>query len=372
MPSSNFHAIWQQLMQESEQLDFRLKLEDQSKQLVDYQNQISKPEFWQNPEAKNIQKKYATLGHLLQPWLSLRKSLDNYKQTLDLIDDIEHKDLISDFKELEQQARKQLRILREQLHFNYPYADCSSVILSFLAGAGGTDAQDWTRMLFRMYSRWAESQKLKQTVISQSAGDEAGFKSLSFKLESKPFLHGLLKGEHGVHRLIRLSPFNSKNLRQTSFAKVEVLPVLESTQQVNLKDSDLRIDTYRSSGPGGQGVNKTDSAVRVTHLPTELHVTIQNTRSQNQNKQLALDILKSKLLKLQADQQAEDLANLKKEDLANEWGSQIRNYVLHPYKQIKDLRTQYSTSEVEKVLDGQLDDFLQAYLDYTAKISYNE
>ncbi|MCY4010724.1 MAG: PCRF domain-containing protein, partial [Candidatus Saccharibacteria bacterium] len=215
-------------------------------------------------------------------------------------------------------------------------------------------------------------QNLKQTIISQSFGDEAGLKSLSLQLESKPFLYGLLKGEHGVHRLVRLSPFNSKNLRQTSFAKLEIIPILEASEDLDLKDGDLKVDTYRSSGPGGQGVNKTDSAVRITHLPTGLSVTIQNTRSQNQNKQLALNILKSKLLKLQSDQKARDIADLKGETSANEWGSQIRNYVLHPYKQVKDLRTQHATTDVEKVLNGQFDDFLQAYLDYASKISYNE
>ena len=254
--------------------------------------------------------------------------------------------------------------LKQQLRFQGPY-DARDVILSIHAGAGGTDAQDWTQMLLRMYSRYAENQKLKVRTIEQSPGEEAGLKSVAIELAGGDFLYGKLAGEHGVHRLVRLSPFNADNLRQTSFAKVEILPLIDEPAALEIDEKDLKVDVFRSAGAGGQSVNTTDSAVRVTHLPTGLTVAIQNERSQLQNKETALAVLRSKLIALQLEQHAKSLADIKGPNQSAEWGNQIRSYVLHPYKQVKDLRTGYETSNAEKVLDGDLEPFISAWLEHS-------
>jgi peptide chain release factor 2 len=233
--------------------------------------------------------------------------------------------------------------------------------LGIYAGAGGTDAQDWASILARMYLRWAEKSGYKSKVLEESPGEEAGLKSISIELKGAN-IYGKLKGEHGVHRLVRLSPFNANNLRQTSFAKVEILPKIDKPDEVPLADKDLKVDVYRAGGHGGQSVNTTDSAVRITHLPTGLSVAIQNERSQLQNKETAMTILRSKLAQLQIQQHTEKIGQLKGPKESVEWGSQIRNYVLHPYKQVKDLRTKHETSNTAAVLDGELDGFIEAYL----------
>jgi len=218
-------------------------------------------------------------------------------------------------------------------------------------------------MLLRMYLRWAEAEKLKAEVIDQSAGEEAGIKSATVKLSGGDFLYGRLAGEHGVHRLVRISPFNSAGSRETSFAKVDILPLVNNPDEVQLDEKDLKIDVYRAGGHGGQSVNTTDSAVRVTHLPTGVTVSIQNERSQLQNKETALAILRSKLVQLQAEQHAQNLADIKGPNQSAEWGNQIRSYVLHPYKQVKDLRTGYETSDPDKVLNGGLEPLIAAWLE---------
>jgi peptide chain release factor 2 len=236
--------------------------------------------------------------------------------------------------------------------------------LSIHAGAGGTDAQDWAGMLLRMYVRYAEKAGWSVTTIEESAGDEAGIKSVTIEI-SGPFAYGKLKGEHGVHRLVRLSPFNADNLRQTSFAKVEIMPKIDRPDEVAIDEKDLKIDVYRSGGHGGQSVNTTDSAVRITHVPTGLVVAIQNERSQLQNRETAMTILRSRLAQLQMEQHAEALSELKGPNQSAEWGNQIRSYVLHPYKQVKDLRTRYETTDPDAVLDGSLDSLINAYLEHT-------
>lgn len=219
-------------------------------------------------------------------------------------------------------------------------------------------------MLLRMYVRWAEKHQVTIQTVDESAGEEAGIKSVTIEL-SGDYVYGKLKGEHGVHRLVRLSPFNADSLRQTSFAKVDVLPKVDRPEDLVIDDKDLRIDVYRSGGHGGQSVNTTDSAVRVTHLPTGISVAIQNERSQLQNKETALTILRSRLIQLQMEQHQEQISELKGPNQSAEWGNQIRSYVLHPYKQVKDLRTRYETSDTDGVLDGNLDPFITAYLDMT-------
>ena len=239
--------------------------------------------------------------------------------------------------------------------------DARNAILSIHAGAGGTESQDWAQMLMRMYLRWAERRGYGTEVLDVSPGEEAGIKSAVIGVNGD-YATGYLKSEHGVHRLVRLSPFDADHARHTSFALVEVLPEAEADVDVRIEPDDLKIETFRSSGPGGQHMQKTSSAVRLTHLPTGLVVSCQSERSQHQNKEIALKILRSRLLELELVKRAEERAKLKGKRIAAGWGNQIRSYVLHPYKMVKDHRTEHQTSDTDAVLDGELDDFITAYL----------
>ncbi len=239
--------------------------------------------------------------------------------------------------------------------------DARNAIVAIHAGAGGTESQDWAQMLLRMYLRWAERRGYKAEVLDVSSGEEAGIKSAVIGV-SGDYACGYLKSEHGVHRLVRLSPFDADHARHTSFVLVEVMPEAEADVDVKIEPDDLKVDVFRSSGPGGQHMQKTSSAVRLTHLPTGLVVTSQSERSQHQNKEIALKILPARLLELELEKQAEERARLKGKHVVAGWGNQIRSYVLHPYKMVKDHRTDYETSGTEAVLDGELDGFITAYL----------
>jgi len=337
----------------------RLKITDLNQRLEGLRLASQQPGFWEDSgDAQDVMKQIAQLENRVTPWLELKKSLTDISELLKLKD----ASLQSELSQQLTEAEQAFQALKEDLKFNGAYDD-HNVILSLSAGAGGTDAQDWTQMLLRMYTRYFEKNQWKVTTIDQSAGDEAGLKSITLEVEG-PFAYGKLKGEHGVHRLVRLSPFNSDNLRQTSFAKVEIVPKLDRPDELEIDEKDLKIDVYRSGGHGGQSVNTTDSAVRITHLPTGLTVAIQNERSQLQNKETAMTILRSRLAQLQLEQHQEQVSELKGPNQSAEWGNQIRSYVLHPYKQVKDLRTKYETSDPDDVLDGSLDPLINAYLEY--------
>ena len=247
-----------------------------------------------------------------------------------------------------------------QLSFGSEY-DARNAILTIHAGAGGTESQDWAEMMMRMYIRWAERRNYKTEVLDISPGEEAGVKSVIMAVNGD-YASGYLKSEHGVHRLVRLSPFDSDHARHTSFALVEVMPDAEADVDVKVEPDDLKVETFRSSGPGGQHMQKTSSAVRITHLPTRTVVTCQSERSQYQNKEIAMKILQARLLDLKLAEQAAERAKLKGERVAAGWGNQIRSYVLHPYKMVKDHRTNYQTGDTEAILDGDLDGFITAYL----------
>jgi len=265
-------------------------------------------------------------------------------------------------KDIEVLARR-LDQLEGQLVLRGEY-DERGAILAIHAGAGGTESQDWVQMLLRMYLRWAERHDYQSKVLEISPGEEAGIKSVLVELTGD-FVYGHLKAERGVHRLVRLSPFDASHLRHTSFALVEVLPQAEEDMEITVSPEDLRIDVFRASGPGGQHMQKSATAVRVTHLPTEIVVSCQNERSQFQNKETALKILRARLIERELEKRREERAKLKGEHLPAEWGNQIRSYILHPYKLVKDHRTEYENTDPEAVLNGQLDDFIQAYLTST-------
>ncbi len=321
---------------------------------------MSKPDFWDDPEtAQTVSRQQAALARRLEPWQKLHQTVNDMTELLGLNDASLEGDIAAQLTS----ADATFSELKEELKFSGPY-DSYDVILSIHAGAGGTDAQDWAAMLQRMYLRWAEQNMCATSLIDESTGEEAGIKSCTITISGQ-FIFGRLKGEHGVHRLVRLSPFNADNLRQTSFAKVEIMPKVDAPEAVEIDEKDLKIDVYRSGGHGGQSVNTTDSAVRITHLPTGIVVAIQNERSQLQNKETALTILRSRLAQLQLEQHAEKVSELKGPNEQAAWGNQIRSYVLHPYKQVKDLRTGYTSSDPDAVLGGELNAFITAYLDHT-------
>lgn len=322
---------------------------------------MQQPDFWNDPDtAQKIAKHHAKLERRLAPWQDLKTNIDTLAEFTEVQDDT----LTDDLAQQLDATVGQFAELKNELKFSGPH-DSSDVILSIYAGAGGTDAQDWAQMLLRMYVRWAENHNFTVTTVDESTGDEAGIKSATIEISGQ-FAYGNLKSEHGVHRLVRLSPFNAES-RETSFAKVDVMPLIDEPEALQIDEKDLRIDVYRSGGHGGQSVNTTDSAVRITHIPTGISVAIQNERSQLQNKETAMTILRSKLVQLQMEQHQKHLDKLKGPNQSAEWGNQIRSYVLHPYKQVKDIRSRYETSDVQGVLDGgePLDALMHAYLDHT-------
>lgn len=334
----------------------RLDIESDRKHLHALEEEMTNADLWSNPQrAESITKEAATLKSYIEDWETISEDIDT---TLELMKS-DSKSEVSEYEAVVDDLYSKAEKLLIAVKLGGEY-DKSAAILQLSAGVGGTDAADWTEMLERMYLRYAEKAGLNVEILEESPSEEAGIKSATLRI-SGPFAYGKLKSEKGVHRLVRLSPFNSDNLRQTSFALVDVIPEIEQAK-ANIAEKDLKIDTYRSSGKGGQSVNTTDSAVRITHLPTGIVVAIQNERSQLKNKQRALSILASRLAELMREQHLEDISQLKAGKSAD-WGSQIRSYVLHPYQKVKDNRSGYETSDAQGVLDGNLDQFIEAYLE---------
>ena len=338
-----------------------LSAEELNKQISELEAETNSSDIWNNPAyAQAKMKELSVLKQTVEPWQIIKSQVADMTELIELGDE----SLLNEFEEQVLAFEKEYQKLKIQLFFVGEY-DKYDVILRITAGVGGTDAQDWAEMLERMYLRYAEKNNFKTTILERSASEEAGIKTSVFEVEGT-YAYGKLKGEHGVHRLVRLSPFNSDNLRQTSFALVEVLPKIDEPKQIELPEKDLKIDVYRAGGHGGQSVNTTDSAVRITHLPTGISVAIQNERSQLQNKETALKILSSKLTQLKLEQHAQNITELQAGESAS-WGSQIRNYVLHPYTLVKDTRTKYEEKDAQKVLDGQLDGFMNSFLEGEAE-----
>lgn len=334
----------------------RLALDAKQQDLRAIDERLADSTVWNDSDkAQRLSKQAAALRSQIEPWQSLKEQLADIEQLLALDDD----SLVPECEEHVTLLERLHETLSKDLLFNGEYDD-HGVILRLSAGVGGTDAQDFTEMLERMYLRWAEKSDMEAKIVERSPGDEAGIKSSVIEITGS-YAYGKLRSEHGVHRLVRLSPFNSDNLRQTSFALIEILPQIDTPEEIEIEDKDVKIDVYRAGGHGGQSVNTTDSAVRITHLPTGIVVAIQNERSQLQNRETAMKILRSKLAQLQLEQHAESVSELRAGESAN-WGSQIRNYVLHPYSLVKDTRTKYEEKDPSSVLDGKIDGFIEAFL----------
>jgi peptide chain release factor 2 len=324
-------------------------------QIARLEEQANAPDLWNNPDnARIVLQKKSSLEKTLNELLNLESEYKNLCDLYEIAPD--DTDVISAFERLADSAHKAkfITLFREP-------ADNSGAFLFIQAGAGGTEAQDWAQMLSRMYARWSERHNFTTEIIEEHEGDVAGIKNITYRITGER-AYGWLKNEIGVHRLVRISPFNANGKRQTSFASVDVWPDIDDTIEIEINDKDLRVDTYRASGAGGQHVNKTDSAVRITHIPTNTVVTCQNERSQIQNREMAMKMLRSKLyeLEMQKRAEAEDAAKAAQKKI--EWGSQIRNYVLYPYQLVKDVRTNIEKTDSDAVLDGDLDDFMLASL----------
>ena len=335
----------------------RLKIDEKLKQVETLEKEVAEPEIWRDVEkatAKN--QELARLREETDPWVLLKTQLEDMAELILMFDESLKDEIDGQISAMEEE----LASLKKALRFTGKYDD-KDAILRITSGAGGTEAMDWAGMLERMYLRFFEKNGFKATLLEKTPGEEAGIKTAVYEV-SGPHAYGRLKSEHGVHRLVRLSPFNANNLRQTSFSLVEVLPVIKADTEVVIDDKDLRIDVYHSGGHGGQSVNTTNSAVRITHLPTNTVVAIQNERSQLQNKEKAMEILRGKLAQMQIEQHAATIGELRAGESAS-WGQQIRNYVLQPYKLVKDTRTGYEETDPDAVLDGKIDGFIDAYLE---------
>lgn len=325
--------------------------------MAELQKQAEDPDLWQDPEsAQRLMRDISNLKEEVEEWQALRENIKDTLELAQLGDESILSDLENETVIIEEDVAQ--REFEAMLSGRYDRGDA---LLAIHAGAGGTDSQDWAEMLQRMYLRWAERKGYQASILDTTFGEEAGIKSVTISISGR-YAYGYLRSEKGVHRLVRLSPFDSAHRRHTSFAMVEILPQVKEDAQININPDDLRIDVFRSSGAGGQNVQKNATAIRITHHPTGIVVSCQNERSQLQNKQNAMTVLRARLLEVKQQQQEEKMAELRGEYQKAEWGSQIRSYVLHPYQMVKDHRMEYETGNTQAVLDGDLDGFIEAYL----------
>ena len=347
----------QSLTDDFEKTYLKLAIAEKLEQLAKLEQEVADPEIWKDvAKATTKNQELARLNDETQPWQLLKTQIQDITELIQLSEE----DLKDEIDGQLTAMEANLGELKKALRFTGPY-DVKNAVFRITAGAGGTEAMDWAGMLERMYLRFAEKKGFKMTLIERVEGEEAGIKTAVYEVTGTN-AYGILKSEHGVHRLVRLSPFNANNLRQTSFALVEILPVIDTDTEVQINEKDLRIDVYHSGGHGGQSVNTTNSAVRITHLPTNTVVAIQNERSQLQNKEKAMEILRGKLAQMQLEQHAATIGELRAGESAG-WGQQIRNYVLQPYKLVKDTRTGYEETDPDKVLDGEINGFIDSFLE---------
>lgn len=328
-------------------------------ELNELEAQSTQADFWnQAAQAQSAMQRIAKLRREVEQWQHMVQDIRETLELAELRDTSLESDIAEEVKRLSNQVEK----MSFQAMLSGEY-DNENAILAIHAGAGGTDAQDWAGMLARMYLRWAELHRCKIEIVDEAAGEEAGIKSIMLALQGD-WVYGYLKSERGVHRLVRISPFDANSRRHTSFALVEVWPDIQDEIEIDINEKDLQIDTFRAGGAGGQHVQKNDTAVRITHLPTGIVVSCQNQRSQLQNLNRAMQVLKARLLDIERQKREEEFAQLKGEHVSAGWGNQIRSYVQHPYQLVKDLRTQHETGRVDAILDGELDEFMEAYLRY--------
>jgi peptide chain release factor 2 len=329
--------------------------------LLELEEQSTAAGFWDDPDnARDVMQRLAAHRSRVQLWRGLERRARDLAEILELAIAEDDASVAASADDDLRTIEKELGALEFQLQLSGEY-DSRSAILAVHAGAGGTESQDWAEMLFRMYLRWAERHNYGVDILDTTEGEEAGIKSATIEIAG-PYAYGYLQSERGVHRLVRQSPFDASHARHTSFAKVEVLPEVESAGEVQVNPDDVRIDVFRSSGAGGQNVQKNSTAVRLTHIPTGIVVTCQNERSQGRNRESAMKVLEARLLEIELTRQEEEKARLKGQHMDMGWGNQIRSYVLHPYKMIKDHRTDFETSNTTAVLDGELDDLMAAFL----------
>ena len=334
-------------------------LDARKNELAAAQKESENPNLWDEPEkAQKLMKKINDLQAEINSWVQLSQKANDVMELAEMDDEAMRDELENEIKEIETECDK-----KEIATLLSGKFDRGNAILAIHAGAGGTEAHDWASMLQRMYLRWMESHGYDVEVVDFTPGEEAGTKTITFTVSGQ-FAYGYLKSEKGTHRLVRLSPFDAAHRRHTSFAMVEVLPEAQDDDSIEIPESDIRIDVFKSSGAGGQSVQKNSTAVRLLHLPTGIIVTCQNERSQTQNRETAMKVLKSRLLDIKHQEQEKELAELRGGYVKAEWGSQIRSYVLHPYQMVKDHRTEYEVGNAQGVLDGDLDGFMQAYLKY--------
>lgn len=337
-------------------------LTDSEKRLKKIEKILSKTATWQNNqnEATELSQERGLLSNQLEEWHRYKNELEELDILIKLAQEENDEKMISE-------ARRDLSGLEEEIKRHELQTlftdkdDKRNAIVAINAGAGGTEAQDWVEMLFRLYLKWAESKKMQTKIVDHLAGDEAGIKNVTFTV-SGPYAYGYLKSEHGIHRMVRISPFDASSRRHTSFASVSILPEIEDDIKIDINEKDLRIETFRASGPGGQHVNKTSSAVRITYLPANISIQCQNEKSQHRNKELALKILKARLYALEKEKKIKEkeLRHQSQKEIA--WGNQIRSYTFNPYRLVKDHRTNYEVGDVDRVMNGDIDAFIDAYL----------
>jgi peptide chain release factor 2 len=343
-------------------------LDGKQKRIEELNQATSRPEFWNDGDkAQTILREQSALKGIVESWQKHKTDLEEARFFLDVAKDEKSEDALSEA------AAKVAEVSRGMAQTELTQLlggpdDRRNAIVTLHPGAGGTEAQDWAEMLLRLYLRWADRHGYRKEILEYQPGEEAGVKSVTFTVEGD-YAYGYLKAEAGIHRLVRISPFDANSRRHTSFASVFVYPEVDDTIKVEVDEADLRVDTYRSSGAGGQHVNKTDSAVRLTHLPTGIVVACQNERSQHKNRAMAMKILRSRLYELELEKQKEKMDTLHRTKKENAWGSQIRSYVLHPYRMVKDHRTAVEIGNADAVLDGDIDPFIQAYLLQTSEPS---
>ena len=358
MAGPDFETQIKQLQATMHTIEQVLDVDDMRKEIAELGEQVAAPDLWDDQaNAQKITGRLSALQGELERFTSLQSRIDDLGVLLELSREVSDEESLRDVEAELQRIHKSVEQLEVRTLLSGEY-DAREALVTIRSGAGGVDAADFAEMLMRMYTRWAERNKYPVEVFDTSYAEEAGLKSATFAIHA-PYAYGTLSVEAGTHRLVRISPFDNQGRRQTSFAAVEVVPVLEQTDEIEIPEDEIRVDVYRSSGPGGQSVNTTDSAVRLTHIPTGTVVSCQNEKSQLQNKASAMVILKAKLLALKKAEERAHLDELRG-DVQGSWGDQMRNYVLHPYQLVKDLRTEYEVGNPQAVFDGDIDGFLEA------------